>query len=99
MPIFDYHCSKCNDDQEYIWFSDVPDKVRCELCGSSRVKVLSVPARPQLEDNATWLHEHANVVSREYQRGEREMKTRSDFHNYLSEKGLRQKDSFNRTEV
>jgi putative FmdB family regulatory protein len=99
MPIYEYLCPKCNLRQEYIWFSDVPARVRCDMCATPMDRLLSVPARPQLDDNATWLQEHAMVVSQEHRTGERPIKTRTDFNNVLAEKGIRQKDSFNRTEV
>ena len=37
MPIFEYVCSKCDNDFEELVFSQ-QEKVACPECGSSRIK-------------------------------------------------------------
>lgn len=36
MPMFEFHCGKCDNDFEELVMGD--DKIECPKCGSSRVK-------------------------------------------------------------
>jgi len=39
MPIFDYHCKKCEKDIEHILkFSEIDDPQKCDDCGEIMIK-------------------------------------------------------------
>ncbi|MDO8493930.1 MAG: zinc ribbon domain-containing protein [Deltaproteobacteria bacterium] len=44
MPIYEYHCSKCEKDHEIIQKHDDPPLAICPACGGSLKKQMSVSA-------------------------------------------------------
>lgn len=43
MPIYNYHCDKCNKDQELIKKLSDEDLPKCEECGKEMEKTLTAP--------------------------------------------------------
>jgi putative FmdB family regulatory protein len=40
MPIFEYKCSKCGHQMEFLEKTNSPKKHSCEKCGSNKLKKL-----------------------------------------------------------
>ena len=44
MPLYDYHCEKCEQTREVIHRLSDPPKVACRTCGGEAVRRLSAPS-------------------------------------------------------
>lgn len=51
MPIYEYHCTNCDDESEVIQsFSDKPKEI-CSECGGQLEKMISLPGAPNFKGN------------------------------------------------
>lgn len=94
MPIYTYECQSCGEKTEH-WckIADKPLSLVCSVCNGCMGQLIDCPMVfcDSIAD-VSWLPEAARTVSMEHKIGVKPIESRTQFNQYIKEKGLRPAD-------
>ena len=88
MPVYEYHCSKCNKVTEEVHsIESYPRAAVCESCGGIAKKILSANGAIQYDsiNDVPWLASACKVLQRP---NERRLQSRTEHKQYLKDNDL-----------
>jgi putative FmdB family regulatory protein len=89
MPLYEFKCQKCRIIHERTYqINKCPRKVKCEDCGGTAKKIISVGHGGVFCDSVTdvkWLPSALKVLQPD---GERPIQSRGEYRRYLREREL-----------
>jgi len=87
MPLYDFHCSKCNETFDQVYrLTDQKDVIMCPFCGGDARKII-VPGHGGIktDGDVPWL---ASAVQSLQPDHERPIETRGEYNHYLKENNI-----------
>ncbi len=87
MPLYDYECKSCgNQQEEFFKIDDKPDSVTCHKCMGIADKVLS-SGMVLGDDMPEWMR-HPHVLGCLQNQTERPISTRGEYNQYLKKHNI-----------
>lgn len=66
MPAYDFECQKCGDIAEHVYrIADCPEELRCDRCGGTAKKIISIGGQNIFREEAPWLNSVLEVVDKD----------------------------------